>query len=462
MADLLYINKMTASEYSTATKGAYSSVTLESDTDILHYDGYNIEKPEGVVPDVSDALWVDSNGGKHFYASDTVNHTALTAKGQTFVGVVAMRKRNRVWVLADTEFNTRFMGPCLHRISGWAVGTAIQFKAYVSGFGSTKNLVNTFTPTKTSVAEFTAELSTFLKNNQPNSSGVLADGATGANYSWHAEVMKDPSGNDACYVVSDSYTDYRLVNSIVVSGATCDYGACDMLPLASTIQRVDGSNTLRGVWNKNRIMTYLAASTDRASIDSPTDVVPSTVGIISEKDWNNNVYPNVKAYYGTWDKYIDSVMIRWPASIGIAKTYYGKGKEYTYAMASRSCKKLDGTTEWNSSSSGGVYSAAYKVSQLGYNSSGISVGDWYMPSFDEIYGIFSPMDNTTDTGHPMDRVNSAFVQSNGTARPLSVTRWVPARYSSSYVWLLNSYGCMSNTTYFYNTNRACAVALLEF
>ena len=49
----------------------------------------NLERPEGYIPDVGDAVWVGDDGKKHFFKGDTVNASSLTSAGLTFVGVVS-------------------------------------------------------------------------------------------------------------------------------------------------------------------------------------------------------------------------------------------------------------------------------------------------------------------------------------------------------------------------------------
>ena len=95
-----------------------STVSLEDDTRVVHYDGVNVEIPEGVCPDVGDAMWVDSNNDKHFFKGDTVKHTALTARGMTFVGVVGMRKGNKAWVLHKDEVQIKFVNAWVFKVTG--------------------------------------------------------------------------------------------------------------------------------------------------------------------------------------------------------------------------------------------------------------------------------------------------------------------------------------------------------
>ena len=423
-----------------------STVSLVTGTDTIHYDGVNVKRLDGVVPQVGDALYVDGDGKKIFYTGKSLNASAIPA-GQTFLGVVANREGRKVWVLNVNEPAQLFVNPCLHRISAWAVGTAITFKAYKSDWSEMENVTTTFTPTQSDVAGFTAELSTWLKAHQPD---VQADsGFAGAKYDWHAEVMPGPDGEDACYVVSDTYTNYYQTENIVYSGATCDYGVADMTELGDKLERMDGVLTTYCGWNKERLAQYLHTAT--SNIGTVTDSLSST-GILTEDNFNGDSYPTIKAHYVTFDKYLDAMIMKVPATSGMGNSINGKGKDYTDAMASRTCKKIDGTTDWV------VYPAAVQAHGLGVSGAeGVEPGDWYMPDFYEIFKIFSRMklDGT-------DAVNATFKKVSDTyGRSLSSGRWVPARGGSNYAWLLFANG-YSRYNYFYTYGRAVAVALLEF
>lgn len=423
-----------------------STVSLVTGTDTIHYDGVNVKRLPGVVPQIGDALYVDGDGNKFFYSGKSLKASSVPA-GQTFLGVVAKREGRKVWVLNVNENSQRFVNPCLHRISGWAVGTAITFKAYKSDWSAMENITTTFTPTQSSVEGFTAELSTFLKAHQPD---VQADsGFDGAKYDWHAEVMPGPDGEDACYVVSDTYTNYHQTEKIVASGATCDYGVADMCDIGDKVERSDEVMTLYAGWNKERLAEYLHTAT--SNIGTVTDSLSST-GILTEANFNGESYPTIKAHYVTFDKYLDAMMLKVPATSGMANVIAGKGKEYTVAMSARTCKKIDGTTDWV------VYPAAAQAHGLGVSGAeGVEPGDWYMPDFYEIFDIFSRMkvDGT-------DAVNSTFKKvSVSYVRSLSADRWVPARFNNARAWLLG-YGGYSSSGGFHSSVRVVAVALLEF
>lgn len=452
MANAKFINLYeNQAGYNAETHGVNGSeVSLIDDIEKVVYDGVNVELPEGVVPSVGSALWVDGNGGKHFYEGSSVNAAKLTAQGLTSVGVVALRKGQKAWILHKTETDTKYINAWAFKVTGYEAGTAIVFKAYTANDTTEYVEVTGFTPTAENVASVSAmatAMNSFLTTNQ-NPTGAVPT-------NWSACVMKDAEGNDAVFMLMEgnpsSGVYYSHRQSPIKSGATATLATWDLLGLTSdktTNARVNGSHDLRAGWNKDQLYNYYKASTNRDSAGSPTDSI-SGGGIISEKDWNNNSFPTVKAYYGTWNKYLDSIMLKFPTgaySSDAMPVYYGKAKEI------HDKAKTVTFTSVISGSEKKVFKAFDASASVSDGGAGL---DWYMPGIDEAFGIFSQM--KVDGSDP---VNSAMVKIGSTARNLEQRRWVPARYDSIYSWALYSNGYFG----FYalnNDSRACAVALLE-
>lgn len=455
-----YINKYAdAAEYAADTARTVlgkSTVSLESDSGVLHYDGVNVEIPKKAVK-VGDAVYVDGSGNLHFIdTTGTVNNTDLTTavasggRGWTSIGSIGMRKGQKAWILHKTETDTKYINAWAFKVTGYAAGTAIVFKAYTSNDTNDYVEVTGFTPTAENVASVSAmatAMNSFLTTNQNPTGAVQTN--------WSACVMKDASGNDAVFMLlegnssSGVYSSHR--QSPIKSGATATIATWDLLGLTSdktTNARVNGSHDMRAGWNKDQLYNYFKASTNRDSTGSPTDSITSG-GIISEKAWNNNSFPTVKAYYGTWDKYLDSVMLKVPTgaySSDAMPVYYGKAKEI------QDKAKTVTFTSVISGSEKKVFKAFDVSASVSDGGAGL---DWYMPGIEEEFGIFSQM--KVDGSDP---VNSAMVKIGSTARNLEQTRWVPARFSGYNAWYMGSFGAFSAYYLYYNI-RACAVALLN-
>lgn len=433
-----------------------STVSMEDDTKVLHYDGVNVEIPKKAVK-VGDAVYVDGSGNLHFIdTTGSVNNTDLTTavasggRGWTSVGAVGMRKGPKAWILHKMETDTKYINVWAFNVTGYSAGTEIVFKAYTADDTTDYVEVAGFTPTAEDVASVSAmatAMNSFLTTNQNPAGAVQTN--------WSACVMKDASGNDAVFMLlegsSSSGVYYSHRQSPIKSGATAALAAWDLLGLTSdktTNARVNGSHDLRAGWNKDQLYNHYKASTNRDSAGSPTDSITSG-GIISEKAWNNNSFPTVKAYYGTWDKYLDSVMLKVPAgaySSDALPVYYGKAKEI------QDKAKTVTFTSVISGSEKMVFKAFDVSASVSDGGAGL---DWYMPGIEEGFGIFSQM--KVDGSDP---VNSAMVKIGSTARNLEQTRWVPACFNLYYAWALGISGASNSASLYYNS-RACAVALLE-
>lgn len=430
-----------------------STISLEDDTRVVHYDGVNVEIPEGVCPDVGDAMWVDSNNDKHFFKGDTVKHAALTARGMTFVGVVGMRKGNKAWVLHKDEVQTKFVNAWAFKVTGYSANTSIVFQQFNKENDSVAATVTGFTPMSSDVASvsaFATALNNFLRSHQPTASTTGTTGPAPTN--WSAAAMDDGTGTTAVFIFIEGHpTDgiyYSQRLTPIASGATATLFIWDLVGYSNdytSIQRNDNVNTWCCIWNKERIKQY------NANINSPSDSLTSA-GIYSKSNFTQSNCPTLYAYYGgDYDKYLDSKTVKIPCKKmatpnGTTAYYYGKAKDV--------CEKADAITFSSvvSSSAKPLFKAIGLSVSKSNSGNGVS---WYMPGIEEFVGIFGGM-----LVNGQDKINKSFTQSNSSARSLSVYRWVPARYNYYYAWLLAYYGYTYNS--FSGTYRACAVALLEF
>ena len=453
-----YINKYTdnaayVADASGRASLGKSTVSLEDDTRKVHFDGVNVEIPEGVVPGVGSVLWVDGNGGKHFYKGDTVNHTALTAKGQTFVGTVAISKGRKAWVLHKEEStDIRFTSCWAWEVIGLTYGSSntIVFQQVAKTDPYGKVTVGTCTFTPSDIDDAVDKLDTWLRANP-------GDTSTCYEYNWHCTKI-----DGRIWVIADfgSSPSYRQYTALHGSGTTSGVATnTNMWTLAgygtdyTQTQRADGKVGGTTLGNTSRAKQYMASS---GNLGTPTDTNPDdSSGIYAESNFTAANCPNTYSKYnGDYDAYLDSKLIKYPSSVGAMSVYAGDGRRANDAIASVSYVPLAGGNAVKMFTA--VDYAKQRKAHSTASVAGLNAGDWYLPGYDEIFGIFKDM--KTDGS---DKVNAAFVQSNGSARSLSVNRWVPARYYSHYAWFLNTSGLMNGGS-FNATLRACAVALLEF
>lgn len=198
---------------------------------------------------------------------------------------------------------------------------------------------------------------------------------------------------------------------------------------------------------KDRLLEYYETNT---TIANPTAMIPvnSANDIVSKTQFEENQYcADLRDAYGTFENYIESVMLAWPSDEGNQVYMNGTGKEYTELLAARKHKNLSGTEI-------DTYPAATYSIGIGYEAEGLEEGNWYMPDAIELFEIFKDMkvDGT-------DIINATQKRATGSAFSLSVARWLPARYSSSSAWSITLNGA-SYGNGFGSSARACAVTLL--
>ena len=454
MANASFINLYeNQAGYNAETHGVNGSeVSLIDDVEKVVYDGVNVELPEGAVPGVGSALWVDGNGGKHFFEGSSVDAAKLTAQGLTFVGVVALSKGRKATILHKEESSGIMFVSCwAWEVTGLTYGSeqsiVFQQVAKTSPYG--KVTVGTCTFTPSDIDDAVDKIDTWLRTNP-------GDTSTCYEYNWHCAKI-----DGRIWVIADfgSSTSSRQYTALHGSGTTSGVATnTNMWTLAgygtdyTQMQRADGKVGGTTLWNTLRAKQYMASS---GNLGTPTDTNPDdSFGIYSEANFTEANCPNTYAKYnGDYESYLESKLIKYPSSAGAMPVCAGNGRRTNGTMDSVSYVPLAGGNAVK------MFTAVDYAKQLKAHATasvaGLNAGDWYIPGYDEIFGIFSQM-NTDGS----DRINVAFVKSNSSARSLSVSRWVPARYNAANVWLLGSLG----NTYgndFTNINMACAVALLE-
>lgn len=463
MSDTKYINKYenenayNSDASARATLGK-STVSMEADTRKLHFDGVNVEVPRKSVR-VGTAVYADGNGNLHFVDGATVKSASIPS-GWEFVGVVSLRKGGKALVLHKNE-NTgiRFTSCWAWEITGIVYGSSntIQFQQRKSTGTNTFAMVDigsalVFTPTD--IDDAVSKIDTHLKASG-NAGGKSYDSDIVANYNWHCEKLDGRIWVIADFDSSPSYRQYEVgvvKNTAVANGPVSNNNMWTLAGMDSnytTIRRNDGVNSsYYSIWNKD--VVRVKASNQ----GSPVDQVAHD-GYYSETNFNNTSV--LKAYYGTYDKYLDDLMPKYPVNGSSMKAYAGKGAETCAIAESVVYTKRDGvTTDY-------MFTAIHYAKTLKAHSTasvdGMNAGDWYMPGLDEIVDIFSQM--KVDGSDP---IHQAFANAGmSSAYPINpssnVYRWVPARFSNLSTWLLGSPGYIG-TGGFGSGYRACGVALL--
>lgn len=455
MANASFINLYeNQAGYNAETHGVNGSeVSLIEDANKVVYDGVNVELPEGVVPGVGTALWVDGNGGKHFFEGSSVDAAKLTAQGLTFVGVVALSKGNKALVLhKDESDNISFTSCWAWEVTGLTYGSeqSIVFQQISKSSPYSAVSVGTCTFTPSDIDDAVSKIDTWLRANP-------GDTSTCYEYNWHCAKIDGRIWVIADFGASPNYRQYvELQGSGTTAGVKCETNMWSFAGYTTDytqMQRADGKVGGSTLWNTSRAKQYMDSS---GNIGTPTDTNPDdSSGIYSEANFTAANCPNTYAKYnGNYDAYLESKIVKYPSSAGAIPAYAGDGRRANDAMASVSYVPLAGGNAVKMFTA--VDYAKQRKAHATASVAGLNAGDWYIPGYEEIFGIFSQM--KTDGS---DRINAAFVQSNGSARSLSMGRWVPARSYIAYAWLLGN-GGGTRDNYFYVGYLACAVAVLEF
>ena len=394
-----------------------------------------------------DAIYFDGDGVIHVIDGKSVKSSTIT-EGWTYVGPVAKVRDGKAMILNKSEnTSVKFAACWQYEIIGikYNQSNTIQFQqAKTSG---SVNIGDPFTFTPTDIDDAVDKIDEFLRD---NAGGVEA--GAGWNYNWHCEKLPNPSGVDSVVVVADNNVDYRQYSSIINSsgtttGITSNQNMCNFLPAYTTLLRNNSGNGYRVGFIKDRLLEYYATNT---TIANPTAMVPvnSANDIVSKTQFEENQYcADLRDAYGTFEKYIESVILAWPSNEGNQVNMNGTGKEYTELLVARKHKNLSGTEI-------ATYPAATYSSGVGYEAEGLEEGNWYMPDAIEFFEIFKDMkvDGT-------DIVNATQKRATGSAFSLSVARWLPARNSANSAWSISNLGASYSYTFF-SGYRACAVTLL--
>lgn len=455
MANASFINLYeNQAGYNAETHGVNGSeVSLIDDIEKVVYYGVNVELPECAVPGVGTALWVDGNGGKHFFEGSSVDAAKLTAQGLTFVGVVVLSKGRKATILhKDESSSSRFTNCWAWEVTGLTYGEeqSIEFQQVSKSSPYSKVTVGTCSFTPSDVDDAVGKIDTWLRANP-------GDTSTCFEYNWHCAKINGGIWVIADFGSSPSYRQYTTLhgsgttNGVVTStnmwelaGYDTDYGQ---------MQRADGKVGGVTVVNTLRAKQFMASN---GNLGTPTDTNPDdSSGIYSEANFTAANCPNTYAKYnGNYDAYLASKFIKYPSSAGAMSAYACDGQRANNAMAAIRYIPLAGGDAVEMFTAVG-YAKTLKAHSTA-SVEGLNAGDWYIPGLDEIFEIFEQMKPDGS-----DNINVAFVKSNSSARSLSVNRWIPARCRSTDAWMFESSGCVAGFS-FYNPYRACAIAVLEF
>ena len=259
------------------------------------------------------------------------------------------------------------------------------------------------------------------------------------------------NGNDEACVVIDNFTfERQLFYSIIENGASSNAYNWELVGEDSTVnskllRNNSASGTRIGI-NKQTLIDFYQ---NHSSVDA-TDSITSATGIINQADFDNNLYPTVKAYYGTYSKYIDSIMLRAMPVLKCSQVTLQDGETLCNKMKNATYKKLDGSTSY-------IFNACKTVTDL--TTGGLS---WRLPDINEAYYVFSKIKNDGS-----DAMNVGLYNMSGNTITFFVndsvytTRWLAAKYNLSSAWYINRNAALISGIFPLTVKKLTPISVLQ-
>ena len=403
-----------------ATEAAYQAdthatsldeVSLVTETGDIHYDGVNVIRPAGAVPEVGDALYADSSGNKIFISGKSKMVPSELPAGTEFTGAVCGVFGRKILLLHKDYQLMRLISHWAWEITGiqYNVANTIVFRQYgltAAGASTYKyyNIGNPLVFTPTDIDDAIAKIDVWLKNNP---GGVNYNTLITSDYNWFCRKI-----NNKIYVMCDpDRYHYYMTNGTAIniiddtqSGNIKSLNNMTELThitphLNAKILRRDGAIGNVFLSNADAFKVY------NTSYNSPTDEICSG-GIYNEAGFNSTTV--LKEYYRTYDDYLQAY---YPV---YTNNFEFKGnpdpKTITKAMAYPSFLSYDGTTVIH------LYAMAdFCQTRTAHSSArceGLDIGDWHLPHYFEYHEITRHLQHPSLTGHPYDTISNTFLQND--------------------------------------------------
>lgn len=448
------------SEYNAHTKStAQSEISLVKDTNVVKFDGVNVET---LVPTLGDALYLEDNLDsegykiKHFIKGETLN-SSLLPSNWTPVAAVVYNHGGKVLLHYYKGYNNgdnteQWASAWLYELTGMTIDGNEHSIVFRQPKSSGYLTVGTFTYTSTDIEAFCSDLDEWLRNNQ---GGTSAGGTW--DYKWHCEYMENYLGNMSCIVIVDNIVDYRQYgsNGIVDSGCTANANMSNMIPEITSYQRNNEGSGYRTGLNYERMLEYWQNNTTISNPTSNISIINSN-DIVSKTQFENNQYCQLlRDEYETYEKYIESLMLKYPTlKRGIGKEL-NNSAAWNKLLSNKTHKNINGVIV-------PTFKPFYWANTITFNSKGIEQGDWYVPSAYELYEIVKDIKYglTGVSLQNSDLFNRTLNKMGGTPVSCSQHRWSVVRSGYRNAWCFGSAGSFIGNLSFYNSFRVSAVSLV--
>lgn len=168
MADLKPINYISSSEYSSSTKPNFSTVTLENDTDVLHYDGYNIEHNINSVT-TGDIVIKIGNSFKFYEPNSVKNINDIAPSDDNVIGVVIKKQGTDLLVhYKDPDVSMPMINYWAYKVPVTANTLTVYYNTSGSSTANWVALNGTFQNSSTDLNEWADAFNTWLQSDDRN------------------------------------------------------------------------------------------------------------------------------------------------------------------------------------------------------------------------------------------------------------------------------------------------------
>ena len=434
------VKKANQAEWDALSKSTTeSTIGLLTDTNKPVRNGVNVEVQS---PEDGDLVFYDSSKKVHFIALET--HQSTPADW-TWIGVVAHREGNRVYILHKATANKKWAEVFQWSVTGDAMTDGVSHTATIM---ISADEFAGFTWQTSNVDDFAAALNTFLEANHP----------TDQPYSCYVDT------DGTVIVQQDNYTTYKAVT---ITGLTCTAHVGTEIGANQSAYKINGVGGEGGIVNMERALVYFRADSS-STIYNPSVEASLTPrypiclpAYLGTSEYQSDHCSNLRAKYGQgeegWLKFMEDMRVKYPAAKGILEPQFRDGKASTYKLAGVTYLHTDGTRHQK-------YPAAEYCAACGYSGvKGLEPGDWFLPSADDLLKIWPKITYSVpnSAAAAADRINRALQKMGGSQLSNGTYAWTSSRYYTYVAWIFNgNYGYLYSGNFCYS-GLAAPLALFE-
>jgi hypothetical protein len=437
----------TPSEYAAQPKsGIETTLTGVADGNQVRVDGINVRVN---TPTLGDAVYADGNDYYFYKGGDRLNHALLAAAGLVAVGPVCGFLDGKAVVMNGTEADRKYADVLQYTITAITSTTPtinLRFRDTSKSGQAQYDSNIPVTPTLTSTdinATTAAEIS----------AAVAAKAAeVGDMQAWWA-YLADADGNKVdeggtCIIIQcDVWSNYA---QYVVSGSglTISFTTWGDMPENSWYKKLNGQTTnYRGLMNIARGAAYWSTNGRVPTADIAVGSEGSNTDPVKREEFNTSAFcAAIRNHYKTYEAYLHGEFgIPYPQKWGCFGMPHAKELTLKYALKTAPTK--DGGNKYK-------FPALYYAYSTTYGIDGLDFGDWYLQGVHE--GVqFMDDTNIAVINRTLSKMGKSVI-SNG------AYRWFAQRYYVYYAWIFNGNSGTLHNDYVSSTNRARALALLNF